>query len=169
MNPFSPQELKRVLIRAGSLSVFLTFSLPLIAEEILLEIGPHRDVDIKAVAEGVSDITISGGAPHFWTTPVAGAFDPGKHSVVSFEYFSTAGLESVSLRYRRVTERLLLADRHHFQRPRPGSPFQSTLAESHLFRQRATRKCVFILPSTDVPEHPCRLGTSKCGNLMWRN
>ncbi len=73
----------------------------MIAEEILLEIGPHRDVDIKAVAEGVSDITISGGAPHFWTTPVAGAFDPGKHSVVSFEYFSTAGLESVSLRYRQ--------------------------------------------------------------------
>lgn len=66
-----------------------------------LRTGPHRDVTIALAEPGVSEIALSGPVPHFWTAPVEAAFDPAKHTVVAFEYFSPSGVESVHLRYRQ--------------------------------------------------------------------
>jgi len=71
------------------------------ADSVPLKTGPHRDVTIKPVGEGVSEIAVSGGSPHFWTAPVPLEFDPDKHTVVAFEYFSPSGVESISVRYRQ--------------------------------------------------------------------
>lgn len=71
------------------------------AETVPLRTGPHRDVTIAVVEPGVSEVVLTGVSPHFWTAPVDGAFDPDKHTVISFEYFSPSGVESVHLRYRQ--------------------------------------------------------------------
>jgi hypothetical protein len=71
------------------------------ADSVPLRTGPHRDVTITPQAEGVSEIATSGTGPHFWTAPVDAAFDPAKHTVIAFEYFSPSGMEAVHLRYRQ--------------------------------------------------------------------
>lgn len=71
------------------------------ADSVPLRLGPHRDVTITPQADGVSEIATSGVVPHFWTAPVDTAFDPAKHTVIAFEYFSPSGMESVHLRYRQ--------------------------------------------------------------------
>ncbi len=71
------------------------------ADSVPLRMGPHRDVTITPQAEGVTEIAASGPVPHFWTAPVDPAFDPAKHTVIAFEYFSPSGMESVHLRYRQ--------------------------------------------------------------------
>ena len=71
-------------------------------DNVFLKTGPHRDVEIKAVSDGISEITVSGPSPHFWTVPVPATFDPERHSVIAFEYFSPTGVESFSVRYRQT-------------------------------------------------------------------
>lgn len=71
-------------------------------DKVFLKTGPHRDVEIKAVSDGISEITVSGPSPHFWTVPVPATFDPERHSVIAFEYFSPTGVESFSVRYRQT-------------------------------------------------------------------
>lgn len=71
------------------------------ADSVPLRTGPHRDVTITPQADGVSEIAVSGVVPHFWTAPVDATFDPAKHTVIAFEYFSPSGMESVHLRYRQ--------------------------------------------------------------------
>lgn len=66
-----------------------------------LRTGPHRDLAIREVEPGVSEIVFTGVSPHFWTAPVDAAFDPDKHTVIAFEYFSAQGAEAVHLRYRQ--------------------------------------------------------------------
>ena len=71
------------------------------ADSVPLRTGPHRGVTITPQADGVTEIATSGTGPHFWTAPVEAAFDPAKHTVIAFEYFSPSGMESVHLRYRQ--------------------------------------------------------------------
>lgn len=93
-----PDPGKRVAIHV--LAGFLAVS-PVTADTVPLRTGPHRDVTITPRPEGVTEITVSGVVPHFWTAPVDAAFDPAKHTVIAFEYFSPSGMESVHLRYRQ--------------------------------------------------------------------
>lgn len=72
------------------------------ADPVPLQTGPYRDVTIKPLADGVSEIAVTGVSPHFWTAPVPLTFDPDKHTVVAFEYFSPSGVESLSVRYRQT-------------------------------------------------------------------
>lgn len=71
------------------------------SDGVTLRTGPHRDVKITPQAEGVTEVVANGPVPHFWTAPVDAAFDPAKHTVLAFEYFSPSGMESVHLRYRQ--------------------------------------------------------------------
>ncbi len=91
--------------RRGGISLLITFfgaiSSLHAADSVALRTGPHRDVTITPLADGVSEIAVSGVVPHFWTAPVDAAFDPAKHTVIAFEYFSPSGMESVHLRYRQ--------------------------------------------------------------------
>lgn len=91
--------------RRGGISLITTFfgaiSSLLAADSVSLRTGPHRDVTITPLAEGGSEIAVSGVVPHFWTAPVDATFDPDKHTVIAFEYFSSSGMESVHLRYRQ--------------------------------------------------------------------
>ncbi len=84
-----------------SIPCFAVMSSLFAADSVPLRTGPHRDVTITPLPEGVSEISASGPVPHFWTAPVDAAFDPDKHTVISFEYFSPSGMESVHLRYRQ--------------------------------------------------------------------
>lgn len=71
------------------------------ADSVPLRTGPHRDVTIQAIETGVSEIATTGSVPHFWTVPVAADFEPDRHTVIAFEYFSLSGIESLHLRYRQ--------------------------------------------------------------------
>ncbi len=96
----SPTFLNPVVFSFGVLLLSVFATLPA-AESIALKTGPHRDVAIEPLGEGVSEIVVSGVSPHFWTAPVPLDFDPDKHTVVAFEYFSPSGVESISVRYRQ--------------------------------------------------------------------
>ncbi len=84
------------------ITIFGTVSSLLAADSVPLRTGPHRDLTITPLADGKSGIAVSGVVPHFWTAPVDAAFDPDKHTVIAFEYFSSSGMESVHLRYRQT-------------------------------------------------------------------
>jgi hypothetical protein len=81
-----------------------------LADEVALQYGPHKDLKIKPQPAGVLDITLSEGHPHFWTGLVPKTYDPAKHSVFSLEYFSPAGLDSVTLRYRQADGGMAVAE-----------------------------------------------------------
>jgi len=53
------------------------------------------------MGEGVQELKITGPSPHFWSAPVPAAFDPDKQTVLAFDYFSPAGLRSLTLKFKR--------------------------------------------------------------------
>lgn len=81
-----------------------------VADEVALQYGPHKDLKIQPQPDGVLNITLAEGHPHFWTGLVPKTYDPAKHSVFSLEYFSPAGLDSVTLRYRQADGGMAVAD-----------------------------------------------------------
>jgi len=60
--------------------------------------GPHRDVEISPRAGGVYQIEITGASPHFWSQKIQPP--PSAQTVLAFDYFSTSGIESLSVRFR---------------------------------------------------------------------
>lgn len=70
-------------------------------EDVPLSLGPRRDVAASVSKAGVVEISVDGTVPHFWTAPVDPSFDPGRHTVFAFEYFSPSGVEALHLRYRQ--------------------------------------------------------------------
>lgn len=64
-----------------------------------LELGPRRDVTIAPRGNGVSEVTVSGSTPHFWSQPVS---VPAAHKILAFDYFSPNGVESIAVRYRNA-------------------------------------------------------------------
>ncbi len=78
------------------------------AAEIPLSIGPGGHVELKRFPEGIVDMSISGPSPHFWSSVVATDFNPKKHTVLAFEYFSPSGISSFSVRYRQPGGEMVL-------------------------------------------------------------
>jgi len=70
-------------------------------DRLALAIGPHRDLTVKSISEGVSEIVVTGNVPHLWTNVLPPEYDPARHTMLSFEYFAPGGMEAVSLRYRQ--------------------------------------------------------------------
>jgi hypothetical protein len=83
-------------ITASLLSLFI---LPATAA-IPLQHGPHRHVKIEARSEGVIELTLEEGHPHFWTSVTPATYQPRTHSVFALEYFAPTGLDTITLRYR---------------------------------------------------------------------
>lgn len=93
--------------------LFLLFPLLLAAAysaEIPLTHGPHRDLAIKPQPEGVLEVTLGEGHPHFWTGVVRQDYDPAIHSVLALDYFAPSGLDSVVLRYRAEGGEMAVAE-----------------------------------------------------------
>ncbi len=65
--------------------------------EVDIKIGPKRDVEITQTGPETSRLVLDGAVPHFWSQPVTVPVD---HCVLSFEYFSTSGIKSFSVRFR---------------------------------------------------------------------
>lgn len=89
--------------------LFWCLGISLAAAEIPLTVGPAGHMDLQRLPEGVVDLTISGASPHFWSSVVPADFDPEKHTVLAFEYFSPSGISSFSVRYRQPGGELVLA------------------------------------------------------------
>jgi hypothetical protein len=98
-------------------------------DRVPLQTGPHRDVEITALPGGVSEISVSGAGPHFWTAPVPPTFDPGKHTVIAFEYFSPSGVESISVRYRQTDGTMTLRGSSEIPLAETWQPFSIDLSE----------------------------------------
>lgn len=83
-----------------------------VASEVPLKIGPAARVVAERLPDG--EVVLSDLEPgaHFWSSVVPDAFDPGRHRILAFEYFSPSGAPSLSLRYRRRDgEMVLVASR----------------------------------------------------------
>lgn len=92
---------RQAMVLLGGLVPWLLPALLAAADSVPLRTGPHRDVTIQPIETGVSEIATTGTVPHFWTAPVAADFEPDRHTVIAFEYFSLSGIESLHLRYRQ--------------------------------------------------------------------
>lgn len=78
--------------------------------EVPLTFGPHRDLTIQPQPEGVLQVTLGAGHPHFWTAIVPSAYAVDRHTVLALEYFAPNGLESVVLRYRVADGSMAVAE-----------------------------------------------------------
>ena len=65
--------------------------------ETPLKLGPRKDVAITLRGNGVSEITVNGPTPHFWSQGVS---VPATHTILAFDYFSPSGIESFAVRFR---------------------------------------------------------------------
>lgn len=74
----------------------------IVSAEVPLATGPFRGVEVKVVGDGAKELTISDHSAHFWSGPVPVSYDPDEQTVLSFEYFSPSGLNSLSLKYRQT-------------------------------------------------------------------
>mgnify|MGYP001804083709 CR=1 FL=1 len=91
----------------------LLFSLLILARtavaEIPLEMGPVAQLEMKRLPNGAVDLTVAGTNPHFWTSVIPDTFDPEKHTVLTFDYFSPSGISAFSVRYRQNEDSMVLA------------------------------------------------------------
>ena len=98
------------------LRLFLFFAasscslLPIFGAEIPLTLGPFRDLDVGRPGDGVIELKIDGGGAHFWSASLPDSFDPAKHTVLGFEYFSPDGMNSFSLRFRQPDGTIQIVD-----------------------------------------------------------
>ena len=97
----------RFLLLFASLFSFLLSSS---GEEISLNLGPFRGLEVNRPGDGVSDLKIEGGDPHFWSGLLPESFDPAKHTILGFEYFSPDGVKSFSLRFRQPDGTVQIVD-----------------------------------------------------------
>lgn len=77
--------------------------------EVPLVFGPHRDLTAAHRPEGVIELTLGAGNPHFWTGVVPGSFDAAKHHVFELEYFAPTGWDSAVLRFRTEQGEMVVA------------------------------------------------------------
>ncbi len=91
------------IVRTALLSLVLCTS-TVAADETALILGPRRDVTITPKGPGVSEVTITGNSPHFWSQPVS---TKPSQTILAFEYFSTSGIKSVSVRFRDKDESMV--------------------------------------------------------------
>ncbi|MEM1443632.1 MAG: DUF5722 domain-containing protein, partial [Verrucomicrobiota bacterium] len=77
--------------------------------EIPLQMGPFAQLEVERLADGGADLTISGKTPHFWSSVVPESFDPEKHTILTFDYFSPSGVSAFSIRYRQADDSMVFA------------------------------------------------------------
>ncbi len=77
--------------------------------DIPLSMGPVSKLEMKKLPNGAIDLAIAGPNPHFWTGIVPKSFDPAKHRILTFEYFSPSGISAFSVRYRQNDASMVLA------------------------------------------------------------
>ncbi|MEM0969706.1 MAG: DUF5722 domain-containing protein, partial [Verrucomicrobiota bacterium] len=77
--------------------------------QIPLTLGPVSNLEMEKLSNGAVDLTISGANPHAWTSVVPDSFDPGKHTILTFDYFSPSGISAFSVRYRQNDDSMVLA------------------------------------------------------------
>lgn len=84
---------------------------PLVGKaELPVATGPFRGLEVTRPGEGVLSLKIEEGGPHFWSGPIAEQFDPDKHTVLGFEYFSPDGVKAFSLRFRQPDGTVQIVD-----------------------------------------------------------
>ncbi|MEC5125753.1 DUF5722 domain-containing protein [Verrucomicrobiales bacterium BCK34] len=111
---------------------FFLFGLSCLADaEVPLVLGPFRGVEVKPVPGGVTELTINGPGPHFWSGPVRTDFDPDKHTVLSFEYFSPSGMKNISLKYRQTDGGMTQADVKELPLAETWQPFALDISEGN--------------------------------------
>ena len=127
------------------------------SDSVPLRTGPHRDLAIAAVESGVSEITLTGNSPHFWTAPVAAKFDPEEHQVIAFEYFSPAGIESVELRYRQSDGTMTYAGESSLPVAETWQPFAIDFSEIRPVPPRSDPEFRFHLAFANKPGATLRI------------
>ena len=90
--------------------LLLLFLLPNSARaDAPLQMGPFSQLEVERLASGGVDLKISGSNPHFWSALVPETFDPEKHTILTFDYFSPSGVSAFSVRYRQKDDSMVLA------------------------------------------------------------
>lgn len=95
-----------ILTALASLTIFHGVIGPLYATTAVAP-GPHRDVRIERSAQGDATITITGTTPHFWSQPIKA---PVEETMLSFEYFSTSGIDSLAVRFKNEDGEMVFAN-----------------------------------------------------------
>lgn len=91
-----------------------------------LKLGPHRDVNISDRGPGVSEIVVSGPTPHFWSQLVS---VPTAHRILTFDYFSPSGVESLAVRFRNAKGGMSFAGSKPLPLAETWQPFSIELSE----------------------------------------
>lgn len=94
------------MLRAITVLLFLAATS---SAEVPLVLGPFAKLEVKRPQEGVVDLTVTDPSAHFWSAPVPPEFDPDKHTVLAFEYFSPSGVGDFSVRYRQPDGTMIFA------------------------------------------------------------
>jgi len=111
--------------RVVALAVFLHLVGSIVAGT-RLEVGPRRGVTATSRGNGVTEIAVSGPAPHFWSQPVS---VPTNQRVLSFERFSTTGIESFSVRFRDADGKMRFVGSKPIPLAETWQPFSIELSE----------------------------------------
>jgi hypothetical protein len=96
--------------------------------EVPLSWGPHRDLTAVQKPDGVIEITLGKGNPHFWTGVVPASFDPAKHRVFTMEYFAPSGLNSAVLRFRTADGDMVVSQMQQVMRAEAWQPLAFDLS-----------------------------------------
>ncbi len=123
-HPTTARMAGRCLCRLG-VAVSLLFAFTSQAATSL-KMGPRRDVTITPRGAAVSEITVSGSTPHFWSQPVS---VPEEHRVLAFEYFSPSGVESFAVRFRDAEGKMTFVGSKPIPLAETWQPFSIELSE----------------------------------------
>lgn len=125
------RELRIRLLRVKSLmfriGILLFFVVQLgFAGDLPLKFGPRHNVEIVAKKDGISQVKITGPSAHFWSQPVTSG---PKRTVLAFEYFSTTGINSLSVRFRDADESMAFVGSAPVPLSETWQPFSIELSE----------------------------------------
>ncbi len=96
------------------------------AGDLPLKFGPRHNVEIVAKKDGISQVKITGPSAHFWSQPVTSG---PKRTVLAFEYFSTTGINSLSVRFRDADESMAFVGSAPVPLSETWQPFSIELSE----------------------------------------
>ncbi|MFT6792194.1 MAG: hypothetical protein ACJAR1_000173 [Rubritalea sp.] len=115
------------------LTLFFFVFVAIASAETALKHGPYRDVTITQKNTEVSEITISGPTPHFWSQPVT---VPKQNTILTFDYFSPTGVGAISVRFRNPKGEMVFAGSKPLPLVETWQPFSIELLESPKFETR---------------------------------
>ena len=116
------QRIKRML----AYLIFFSF-VAITSAETLFKYGPYRDVTITKQKTEVSEITISGPNPHFWSQLVT---VPKQNTILAFDYFSPTGVGAISVRFKNAEGEMIFAGSKSLALAETWQPFSIELLEN---------------------------------------